>query len=88
MYTRLIYRIAGYLSVLIGILCALSIYRINWLYYGIMLAILGFFLSGYNIYLNNKYEFDEKKWPLGYIGMVLSSLPVLFMLFVVFKFRN
>jgi hypothetical protein len=88
MYTRLFYRIAGYLSVIIGILCLLSMFKIGLLFYGIMLAIPGFFVSGYNIYLNNKYEFDEKKWPLGYLGMFLCSLPVLFMLLVVFKYKK
>lgn len=52
-----------------------------------MLAILGFIMAGINIYLNGKYEFDEVKWPKGYIGMLLSSIPVLFMLFVVFKYK-
>jgi hypothetical protein len=53
-----------------------------------MLAILGFIFSGLNIYLNNKYEFEETKWPKGYLGMVLSSIPVLFMLFVVLKYKK
>lgn len=88
MYTRLIYRVSGYLSIIIGIICTLSIYQLRYVFYGIMLAILGFIFAGINIFLNNKFEFDEVKWPKGYIGMLLSSIPVLFMLFVVLKFKK
>ena len=88
MYTRLLYQITGYLSLIIGIICTLSIYQLRFIYYGIMLAILGFIFAGINIYLNNRFEFDEKKWPKGYLGMLFSSIPVLFMLFVVLKFRK
>jgi len=88
MYTRLIYRVSGYLSIIIGIICTLSIYQLRYVFYGIMLAILGFIFAGINIFLNTKFEFDEVKWPKGYIGMLLSSIPVLFMLFVVLKFKR
>ena len=87
MYTKLIYRLTGYLSIIIGIICTLSIYQLRFIFYGVMLAILGIIMAEINIYLNGKYEFDEAKWPKGYIGMVLSSIPVLFMLFVVFKYK-
>jgi len=88
MYTRLIYRVSGYLSIIVGVICALSIYQLRYVFYGIMLAILGFILAGINIFLNTKFEFDEVKWPKGYLGMLLSSIPVLFMLFVVLKFKR
>lgn len=88
MYTRLIYRTSGYLSIIIGIICAASIYQLRYVFYGILLAILGFIFAGINIFLNHKFEFDEVKWPKGYIGMLLSSIPVLFMLFVVLKFKS
>ena len=88
MYTKLIYKFSGYLSILVGIVCTLSIYQLRFVFYGIMLAIIGFLLSGINIFLNNKYEFDEVKWPKGYLGMLLSSIPVLFMLFVILKYKH
>jgi len=88
MYTRLIYIATGYLSILTGIACTLSIYQLRYIFYGIMLAILGFIFAGINIFLNNKYEFDEVKWPKGYIGMLLSSIPVLFLLFVILKYKK
>jgi hypothetical protein len=88
MYTRLIYRVTGWLSIVTGLCCTLSIYQMRYVMYGVMLAILGFVFAGINIFLNQRFEFDEVKWPKGYIGMLLSSIPVLFLLFVILKFRR
>ncbi len=85
---RLVYKILGYLSLFIGALAALSIYRIQFSFYGILLGLLGFIISGINIFMNTKYYSEEEKYPKGYIGMVLSSVPVLFMLFVIMKHRH
>ena len=85
---RFVYKLLGYLSIVIGILAALSIYRIQFAFYGIALGILGFIVSGINIFLNTRYYYEEEKYPKGYLGMVLSSLPVLFMHFVIMKHRN
>lgn len=85
---RFVYKALGYLSIVIGVLSALSIYRIQFAFYGIVLGMLGFIVSGINIYLNTKYYYDEEKYPKGYLGMLLSSLPVLFMLFVIMKHRH
>ncbi len=88
MKLKSIYFITGYLSLLIGICAALCMYRIQNIFLGIAIAILGFIVSGINIYLNTKYFFDLEKYPKGYLGMVFSSLPVLFMMFVIFKFKR
>ena len=88
MYTRLIYKLSGWLSVITGLACALSIYQVRYVYYGVMLAILGFIFASINIFLNQRFEFDEEKWPKGYVGMLLSSVPVLFLLFVILKFKH
>lgn len=85
---RFVYKLLGYLSIVIGIFAALSIYRIQFAFYGIALGILGFIVSGINIFLNTRYYYEEEKYPKGYLGMVLSSLPVLFMLFVIMKHRH
>ncbi|MDX2173123.1 MAG: hypothetical protein SFY56_08390 [Bacteroidota bacterium] len=88
MNLKSIYIISGYLSLIIGIAAAACIYKIQYVFFGIALAILGFIASGINIYLNAKYFYDLEKYPKGYLGMVFSSLPVLFMLFVIFKFKH
>jgi hypothetical protein len=58
------------------------------MFYAIALSIVGFIFSVINIYLNTKYYQDREKWPMGYLGMLFSSLPVLFLLFVIFKFKK
>jgi hypothetical protein len=88
MNIRLTYIVSGYLSVIIGILAAMSIYRMSFIFYGMGLAVLGFIFSGINIFLNAKYFSEQQKWPPGYIGMFLSSLPVIFMMLIIFKFRK
>lgn len=88
MYTKLIYKLSGWISVVLGLVCTLSIYQARYVYYGVMLAILGFIFAGINIFLNQRFEFDEEKWPKGYVGMLLSSIPVLFLLFVILKFKR
>lgn len=88
MYHRILYYTLGYLSMLVGILAALCIFRLQNMFYGFALSILGFIIAGVNIFLNTKYYSEEEKYPKGYLGMVFSSLPVLFMLFVIFRFKK
>ncbi|MCW3077600.1 MAG: hypothetical protein JWO32_2209 [Bacteroidetes bacterium] len=84
----MLYKLLGYLSIIIGLCAAACIFKIQNMFYGIAIAIVGFIISGINIYLNMKYYSEEEKYPKGYLGMLFSSLPVLFMLFVIFKFRQ
>lgn len=88
MYHRVFYYGMGWASILIGLLAALCIFRLQNMFYGISLSILGFIVAGINIYLNMKYYSEEQKYPKGYLGMVFSSLPVLFLLFVIFRYRH
>jgi putative flippase GtrA len=88
MNVKHVYILTGYLSVLIGIAATLCIYRISWMKYGIALAIAGLITAGINIFLNSKYYYEQEKYPKGYLGMFMSSLPVIFMMLVIFKFRK
>jgi hypothetical protein len=83
-----IYKITGWLSVIIGVAATLCISRINWMYYAVALAIAGLVLSITNIFLNAKYFSEDEKIPKGYFGMFMSSLPVIFMMLIIFKFRK
>jgi hypothetical protein len=85
---KTVYKLSGYLSIAAGIMAALGIYRIQWMFYGIAFAIAGFILAGINIFLNSRYYFDQERFPKGYLGMFLSSLPVIFMMLIIFKFRK
>jgi hypothetical protein len=88
MYQRLVYKILGYLSIAVGLAATGCMFKIQNMFFAIALSILGFILSGINIYLNQKYYHEEETYPKGYFGMLFSSLPVLFMMFVIFKFRK
>jgi hypothetical protein len=88
MWHKILYKLCGYLSLLTGIAAALCIFRLENISLGIGLSILGFILSGINIFINVRHYSHEEKYPKGYLGMVFSSLPVLFLLFVIFRFRH
>lgn len=88
MNVKHIYILTGYLSIIVGIIASLCIYRIQYMYYGVGLSIVGFLLAGINIFLNAKHYFDQEKYPKGYLGMFLSSLPVIFMMLIIFKFKK
>lgn len=88
MNVKRLYKLSGYLSIVIGITSTLCIFRIQYMYYGVALAILGFIFAGINIFLNEKHYFEQEKFPKGYIGMFLSSLPVVFLMLIIFKFKK
>ena len=75
----------GRLSVCFGILALISLFRIQWLLPGTAASFLGFSCGVIQLIIQQRHAFTQYKWPLAYWGMFLSSLPVLFILFVVFK---
>lgn len=79
-----IYKIAGLLSVVFGVLAAVCLVNIRTVPAALLLAVTGFIFAVINIFLDAKHEIHERKFPLGYIGMLLSSLPVLFLLYFIF----
>jgi hypothetical protein len=81
------YKLSGYLSLVFGLAASLSVYKISLLYYGIPIAFFGFVCSGVNIFLQTKYEFEPGKFAKGYLGMFLSSLPLIFLMVMIFKFK-
>lgn len=88
MNLNVIYKLSGYLSLLIGIGAALCIYRPGLMIYGMGLALAGFVTGAVNVFLNMKYFWQEEKYPKGYLGIFLSSMPILFMLFIIFKSKH
>jgi len=83
-----IYIWSGYLSVAIGILATLGISRIGWMYYAVALGFLGMILAIINIFLNTKYFSDQEKTPKGLFGLFFSSLPIIFMMLIIFRFKK
>ena len=68
----------GYASVTLGIiaalLCPIAIF------FGIIAGFFGMIVSTIYIFIDTKNEINTKKLTPGVIGMLLSSVPVLFML--------
>lgn len=83
-----LYRVLGYLSIVVGLAATGCIFKIQNMFFAVALSILGFIISGINIYMNTKYYSEVETYPKGYFGMLFSSLPVLFMMFVIFKFKR
>jgi hypothetical protein len=82
-----IFKICGYASVLVGITATLSIYKPQFLFYGMGLSMLGFLFALLNIVTNAKYEYEFTKYPPGYLGLFFSSLPVLFFLLMIYRWN-
>lgn len=80
-----VYKISGIVSLVFGILAATCLISIRTVPFGLLFSILGFILSGVNVFLDAKHEFSGKKYPLGYAGMILSSLPVIFLMILIFR---
>lgn len=80
-----LYAISGYLSLIFGAAAALSIYKLPLLYLGIPVALAGMLLSIYNIFLQTRHGFEDGKYAKGYLGLLLSSLPVLFLAVMIFR---
>lgn len=79
-----LYKIAGKLSIIFGVIGAVCLVNIRTVPVALLLAITGFVFAGVNIFLDAKYEIHDRKIPLGFIGMILSSIPVLFLLAFIF----
>lgn len=88
MNLNFIYKLTGYLSVIIGLCAAGCTYRPILMVYAIGFSMLGFLVGGVNVFLNVKYFSESEKYPKGYTGIFLSSLPVLFMIYMIVQSRR
>lgn len=86
-----LYKVSGYLSLAFGILCCLFIILVVinnnplFLLLSLVNTFLGFICSIMNIYLNAKYEFSKKNLSTGFGGLILSSVPVIFLMILILK---
>jgi bacteriorhodopsin len=82
-----IYIWSGYLSIIIGIIATLGISRLQWVYYAVGLGFVGMILAIINVFLNVKYFSEQERTPKGLFGLFLSSLPIIFLMLIIFKFK-
>lgn len=80
-----LFKLSGYLSVVFGAAASLMLINPFYLFFSLLFAIIGFVFSTVNIYLNAKYEITKSNFSLGYVGVVLSSIPVVFLMVLIFR---
>jgi hypothetical protein len=86
-----LYKTSGYLSLVFGALCCIFIVLLVltnkplFLMLSLLNTFLGFVSSIINIFLNAKYEISKKKVSMGFAGLILSSVPVVFLMILILK---
>jgi hypothetical protein len=74
-------KLLGIASIVIGSISALlCLTTIQWFIYAIPLGFVGMMCSGIYVFIDTKNEINKKRITPGIIGMILSSVPVLFIL--------
>jgi hypothetical protein len=83
-------KILGIISILIGCTAALlCISSTRGLFFAIPVGFIGMLCSGIYVFIDTRNEVNTKKITPGIIAMVLSSVPVLFMLvFMIIDYYN
>jgi len=82
------YRATSYLSLIFGSLAALSVISVQFLFFGLLCAMLGFAASIFNIFIQTKYQMEKRLLTKAHLGLVLSSVPVIYILIIVFIFKS
>ena len=80
-----LFKLSGILSLVFGTLSCIILIKPYLLMFALLSAIIGFIFSTLNIYMNAKYEITKKAFSVGYVGMMLSSFPVIFLLVLIIK---
>lgn len=86
-----LYKTSGYLSIVFGALCCIFIVLLVltnnplFLMLSLLNTFLGFIGSIVNIFLNAKHEISKKKFSMGFAGLILSSVPVVFLMILILK---
>lgn len=86
-----LYKSTGYLSLVFGTLCCLFIVLLVitdnplFLMLSLINTFLGFVSAIINIFLNAKYEISKKNFSMGFAGLILSSVPVAFLMILILK---
>ncbi len=82
-------KILGIAAIVIGCMAGLLCIVPRGFFIAIPVGFIGMICSGIYVFIDTRQEINTKKITPGIIGMLLSSLPVLFMLtFMILKFFN
>ncbi len=80
-----LFKLSGYLSVAFGSTASLLLFNPHLIMLSLLLSILGFTFATINIYLNAKHEITRSNYSVGYLGMILASLPVIFLMILILR---
>lgn len=80
-----LFKISGWVSIISGTLCCTLLFYPSLLPFSLVFAIVSYAFSTFNIYLNAKYEITKGNYSIGYIGMILASGPVIFILYHIIR---
>lgn len=82
-------KLLGIASIILGGLAALlCVSTIQGLFYAIPIGFLGMVCSGIYVFIDTRNEINTKKITPGIIGMILSSIPILFILIMIIFIRK
>ena len=80
-----LFKLSGIVSVIFGTLSCLILINPLLILFALLASIIGFVFSTMNIYINAKYEITKKPLSIGYVGLVLSSFPIIFLLVIIVR---
>jgi len=81
-------KVLGIFSIILGSITAiLCVTTVQGLFYSIPFGFAGMVCSGIYVFIDTRNEINKKKITPGIIGMILSSIPILFMLSIMIMYR-
>ncbi|MCD6017637.1 MAG: hypothetical protein K0S53_758 [Bacteroidetes bacterium] len=80
-----LFKLSGLIAIVAGIICCALLFNPSFLPFALIFAIVGYTFSTINIYLNAKYEITKGSFSIGYAGMILASVPVIFILVLIIR---
>lgn len=80
-----LFKLSGLISIVAGIICCALLFKPSFLPFSLIFAIVGYTFSTINVYLNAKYEITKSNFSIGYAGMILASVPVIFILVLIIR---
>ena len=78
-----LFKLSGLVSLLFGTLSCFILLKPQFLMFSLLAAIIGFTFATINVYLNTKFEITKNGFSIGYIGMILASFPVIFLMVLI-----
>lgn len=78
-----LFKLSGFISVVLGVISCAVLINPFLLFYSLLSAIIGFIFSTINVFHKTKYEYKE--FALGYVGMLLCSGPVIFIIVLILR---